>query len=307
LAGEIEGRQAGPVRSVGARENNVMELNIPQHEDLRPTDELSSRLNATRDAFDSVAVDYDGPRGNNELIQDMRHEMWRTLDATFAPGAQLMDIGCGTGLDAVRMARIGHHITATDWSPRMVARTQERAEREQLQQRVQALAIGAQELARVEGRNRFDGAYSDLGALNCVPNLPEMAAQCARLLKPGGMLVFSVIGRFCPWEIGYYASRWNAARIRVRFAANMVPVNMNKRVVWTNYYSPREFYRAFKSQFVLTQYRGLCVFAPPPYLTQVKARYPRLYRNLWRLDRRAAGWPLLRNLGDHFLMIMRKR
>ena len=265
------------------------------------------QLDETRDAFDSVAADYDGPRGNNALIQDMRSEMWRTLDATFAPGSRLIDLGCGTGLDAVRMARVGHHVTATDWSQRMVERTRQRAEREQLSSRVQTIAVGAHELSRLDGQAQFDGAYSNLGALNCVPDLTEMAAQCARLLKPRATLVFSVIGRVCPWEIGYYALKRNWGRLRVRFAAAMVPVSMNKRVVWTRYYTPREFYGAFEREFTLEHWRGLCVFAPPPYITRMKESHFRLYERLWRLDRRAAGWPVLRNMGDHFVIAMTKR
>src|SRR5467141_3891694 len=104
-----------------------------------PTQLLSGpQLRNTRDAFDSVAADYDGPRGNNALIQDMREEMWRWLDLTFAAGSRLIDVGCGTGLDAIRMARLGHCITAIDWSPQMVQRTSERAAHEQLATRVQA-------------------------------------------------------------------------------------------------------------------------------------------------------------------------
>lgn len=283
------------------------ELNIAPPTDPRPGDALLSRLYETRDAFDSVAADYDGPRGNNLLIQDMRREMWRTLDATFAPNSRLIDLGCGTGLDAVRMAREGHHVTATDWSPAMVTRTQERAAGAQLTERVTALAVGAHELVRLEGQGQLDGAYSNLGALNCVPDLPALSRQCARLLKARGVLVFAVIGRLCPWEIAHYALRLNLRRIRVRFAPNMVPVSMNKRVVWTSYYSPREFYRGFEGEFTLEEYRGLCVFAPPPYLTGVRQRHPRLYGQLWDLDRRVSHWPLLRNLGDHFLIVMRKR
>ena len=37
----------------------------------------AERLRDTQDAFDSVAGDYDGPRGNNALIQRMRARMWR--------------------------------------------------------------------------------------------------------------------------------------------------------------------------------------------------------------------------------------
>src|SRR5215472_6726265 len=107
-----------------------------------PSTTTLPQLRDTQDAFDSVAADYDGDRGNNALIQDMRSEMWRWLDITFAPGSRLIDLGCGTGLDAVRMARLGHKITATDWSPQMVERTRERITQEQLNSGVQALALG---------------------------------------------------------------------------------------------------------------------------------------------------------------------
>jgi SAM-dependent methyltransferase len=266
-----------------------------------------TQLRDTRDAFDSVAADYDGPRGNNALIQDMRDEMWRWLDKTFAPGSRLIDLGCGTGLDAVRMAQRGHCVTATDWSPEMIARTAARARQDSLADRVQPVVVGAHELARLEGDATFDGAYSNLGPLNCVPELADVASACARLLKPSGALVFTVIGRICPWEIAHYARRRRWSRLRIRFARGVVPVGMNKHSIWTRYYAPREFYRAFERDFTLEHYRGLCVFAPPPYLTSVRDKHPRLYERLWEIDRRTAAWPLLRSIGDHFLIVMRKR
>jgi 2-polyprenyl-3-methyl-5-hydroxy-6-metoxy-1,4-benzoquinol methylase len=265
------------------------------------------QLRDTQMAFDSVAADYDGPRGNNLQIQDMRAEMWRWLDATFAPGSRLIDIGCGTGLDAIRMASLGHQVTATDWSPMMVRRTEERAVRTGLQARVQAIALGAQQLARLNGEGSYDGAYSNLGPLNCAPDLAEVSRECARLLKPGAALVFSVIGRVCPWEMAHYLRRRQWARVKLRFARGFVPVSMNQRTIWTHYYRPREFRRAFAREFALSHYRGLCVFAPPPYLGWVREHYPRWHERLWRLDRHLAGWPVLRNIGDHFLIVMTKR
>ena len=270
-------------------------------------DDSVSQLGDTRVAFDSVAADYDGARGNNSLIQDMRAEMWRWLDAQFAPGSQLLDLGCGTGLDAVRMARRGHRVLATDWSTAMVERTAARAREAGVADRVRASAIGAHELERLAGEGMFDGAYSNLGPLNCVPDLADVSRGCARLLKRGGTLVFTVIGRVCPWEIAYYLWRRRWSRAQVRFARNAVPVGMNRHTVWTRYYSPREFYRAFAGDFALSHYRGLCVFAPPPYLASFRARHPRGYAWAWQVDRRTAGWPLLRSMGDHFLMILRRR
>jgi ubiquinone/menaquinone biosynthesis C-methylase UbiE len=265
------------------------------------------RLRDTQTAFDSVAADYDGPRGNNAQIQDMRHEMWRWLDATFPAGSRLIDIGCGTGLDAVRMAALGHQITATDWSPQMVQRTCDRAASAQLQGRVQAIAAGAQELGQLDGAGSYDGAYSNLGPLNCAPDLAEVSRACVRLLKPGGALVFTVIGRICPWEILHYLRRGRWARVKLRFARSFVPVGMNHHTIWTHYYSPGEFYRPFSQQFALSHVRGLCLFAPPPYLGWIRQHHPRWHDRLWRLDRRLAAWPLLRSMGDHFLMVMKKR
>jgi SAM-dependent methyltransferase len=267
----------------------------------------ATRLDETRAAFDSVAADYDGPRGNNLLIQDMRAEMWRWLDRVFAPASRLLDLGCGTGLDAVRMAKSGHRVLATDWSPAMIARTITRAREEGVADRVEATAIGAHELARLEHGGAFDGAYSNLGPLNCVPDVADVSRACARLLKPAGALVFTVIGRICPWEIAHYVRRRRWSRARVRFAREIVPVGMNRHTIWTRYYSPREFYKPFAPDFELTHYRGLCVFAPPPYMTALRERHPRGYERLWRIDRRTAGWPLLRSMGDHFLIVMRKR
>ena len=265
----------------------------------------AAQLEETRAAFDSVATDYDGERGNNALIQEMRAELWRYLLAVFAPGSQLIDLGCGTGLDAVWLAQRGYRVTATDWSAAMLARTRERAAQQHMSARVLTCHLGAHELARLQGS--YDGAYSDLGALNCVPDLQELAGQCARLLRPGGALVFSVIGRLCPWELGYYLAHGRWRRALVRYARHAVPVGLNGHTVWTRYYAPREFYRAFRPFFMLRHYRGICVFVPPPYLGGLRRAHPRWHERLWRLDRTVAGWPLLRGVGDHFLIVMQRR
>jgi SAM-dependent methyltransferase len=269
---------------------------------------ILSRLEETRTAFDSVAADYDDDRGNNAAIQDMRAETWHWLDRMFPPASRLLDLGCGTGLDAARMAQLGHRVTAIDWSPEMVRRTSERARAEGLSQHVVSINLGAHELERLgEPAGSYDGAYSNLGALNCLPDLDGAARECARLLKPGAALVFAVIGRVCPWEVGYYLLQRRWARVKVRFARGAVPVGLNSHTVWTRYYTPREFYRPFGRYFELAGYRGVCVFVPPPYLLAMRRRHPRWHERLWRLDRRVAGWPLLRSIGDHFLIIMRKR
>ena len=84
-------------------------------------------------------------------------------------------------------------------------------------------------------------------------------------------------------------------------------MRLNGQTVWTRYYTPREFYRAFAGAFSLVQYRALNLFLPPPYLIGFYERAPRVNALLRRLDARLDGLPLLRDAGDHFLMVLQKR
>jgi SAM-dependent methyltransferase len=264
-----------------------------------------SQLLDTQRAFDSVAADYDGPRGNNELIQRMRLTLWSTVRSELPPGSHLLDLGCGTGIDAIEFAQRGYSVTASDWSPRMVERTQARAAAAGLEAQVKAVHVGVHQLDRLEGG--FDGIYSNFGPLNCAPDMGAVATQCARLLRPGGKLVFSVIGRICPWEFGYYLLKGRAKRAVIRAARGVTPVGMNRHTIWTKYYLPREFYRAFAPDFALDDYRALSLFMPPPYMVDFYRRHRNGCERLGRLDDHLGTLPLLRDMGDHFLIVMHRR
>ncbi len=264
------------------------------------------RLQQTRRAFDRAAAGYDGLAGNNELIQRMRAQMWQTLTSTFPQGARLLDLGCGTGIDAAYLAARGYSVLATDWSPAMVERTRARLADAGLAQRASTRVLGIHELDRLQGE-AFDGIYSDLGALNCAPDLRHVARACAALLRPGGHIVASVIGRICPWEIAYYVAhaRWKRAVVRWSRAAVAVP--LNGETVWTRYFTPRQFYGAFADDFALTYYRGMRICAPPPYMLGVDRRLRPLCALAEWLDSRAGALPIVRNAGDHFVMVLTKR
>jgi SAM-dependent methyltransferase len=260
----------------------------------------------TQQAFDSVASQYDGPLGNNQLVQNMRVVLQDALRKFIPPGKRLLDLGCGTGLDAVYFAQHGYVVTAIDSSPAMLSRTCQRAAQAGVSLQVNALLLGIQDLDQLPGEP-YAGIYSNLGALNCLPDLGAMARSCARLLEPGGLLICSVIGRYCPWELVFYTLRGDFKRARVRFTADQVPVGLNGRIVWTRYYAPGEFYRVFAPFFERRACRALSLFLPPPYLAHLFDRHPWLYPPLSWLDAHTAGLPLLDRAGDHFMIVMVRR
>jgi ubiquinone/menaquinone biosynthesis C-methylase UbiE len=264
-----------------------------------------AQLLETQKAFDSVAADYDGPRGNNELIQRMRVTLWDTVSREVPAGRRLLDLGCGTGIDAFEFASRGYEVLASDWSPQMVERTRARAAAAGLEQRVEAKHVGIHQLDQID--DRFDAVYSNFGPLNCAPDLNAVATQCERLVRPGGLLIFSVIGRICPWELAYYTSKRRFRRATVRATRGATAVGMNNHTIWTYYYLPREFYRAFADSFSLESYRALSLFMPPPYLVDYYRRHRAGCDRLGKLDDRFGALPVLRNMGDHFLIVMRRR
>ena len=265
-----------------------------------------SALLDTQRAFDGVASTYDRSNAENRILCDMRRRALATVCRHVLCGSRILDLGCGPGGDAEQLARQGYLVTAIDWSPAMVEQARHRVRDADVADRVEVRHIGIHQLEALAPRT-FDAAYSNFGPFNCMPSLPEAARLVSDRLRPGGVLVASVIGRVCPWEIACHGLRRDWARVRVRFARGLVPVPLQGRTVWMRYDTPGSFERAFKAAgFRRVSLRALGLFAPPPYMQAFADRHPSLVAWLQHVDERAGACPGLRAWGDHFLVVLRK-
>ncbi len=269
---------------------------------------LTRALVETQAAFDGVAADYGRSNDENPILCAMRARVYRGVSAVVPAGSHILDLGCGPGADAVLLARNGYRVTAVDWSAAMVAEARRRVHAEGVSDRVDVQHVGIHELERFESSAEpFDAACSNFGPLNCVGDLASAAHLIADHLKPGGVLVASVIGRVCPWEIALYLSRGELSRAFVRFRRGLVPVPLDGRTVWTRYISPGEL-TAYCAAAGMTRVslRALGLFVPPPYLQGFAQRHPAWVAALQRVEDQCGDRPILRELGDHFLAVFRK-
>ena len=269
---------------------------------------VTQPLADTQRAFDGVAAGYHQSNEENGTLREMRARVRQTLAACAPAGSHVLDLGCGPGSDAAWLAVNGYRVTAIDWSQAMAEEACRRMVVSGVAGQVDVYNLGIHEIDRVAPAGAlFDAALSNFGPLNCVIDLPAAARQIADRLTPGGVLVASVIGRVCPWEIALYAARGNVRRAAVRFRRGLVPVPLDGRTVWTRYFTPREFEAIFAAAgLTRVSLRALGLFAPPPYLDAFADRHPALVAGLQRLDDRCGGWPGLRAWGDHFLVVLRK-
>src|SRR5262245_52095768 len=260
----------------------------------------------TQHAFDSVAAGYDRSNAENPILCAMRERVLAEVGRRVVSGGRILDLGCGPGADDEALAKAGYRVTAIDWSPNMVEQARARMASAGVSGQVTVQHLGIHQLERLPSEI-FDAAYSNFGPLNCVPDLSTAASQIAARLRPSGVLIASVIGRVCPWELVLYAARGNWDRARIRFSADAVRVPLNGQTVWTRYYQPGEFDQVFVTAgFTRLSVRALGLCAPPPYLQAFAERHSRITHALHRIDDVVGSWPGFRRWGDHFLMVMQK-
>lgn len=264
-------------------------------------------LAETQRAFDGIAPAYHQSNVDNVLLDGMRRRFRGAVARHIPREARLLDLGCGPGTDEVWLAAQGYRVTAIDWSASMVREARDRIRGHGMQDRVEVRHLGIHELDRLAPAT-FDAVCSNFGPLNCVSDLAASAASIAARVRPRGMLVASVIGRVCPWEIALYAARLDWRRIAIRFERGLTPVPLEGRAVWTQYFSPSAFERVFvDAGFEPLERRALGLCVPPPYLRAFAERHRRFVSALEWLDDAIGAWPGMRELGDHFLVAMRRR
>ena len=111
-----------------------------------------------------------------------------TLERTRAwlkPTDDVLEIGCGTGSTAIRLAPHAGRITATDISPEMIAIAEERRSAGG-PGNVTFLAAGLSD-ARLEAA-AFDVVLA-FNVLHLLEDLPDALSRIGQVLKPGGLLI----------------------------------------------------------------------------------------------------------------------
>jgi len=252
-------------------------------------DKITSGTNSARAAagFDRVASRYDELWTNTAIGRLQRQAVWRHVDSLFRKGAHIIDLGCGTGADAVHMSEAGVRVSAFDASPEMVRAARDRG--------VDANVLAIEELKNHAGI--YDGAISNFGPLNCVFDLARLRRSLARLIHPGGHLAICVIGRFCLWETIHFLSRGQIRKASRRWGGLSYSASLGLAV---SYPSVRQVRRALAPDFFLRKTVGIGVCVPPSYVSTLT---PKLLAHCDAIDRRIAHRRFFRALSDHRLLV----
>jgi len=242
-------------------------------------------------AFDRVASRYDELWTKTAVGRLQREAVWRHVDALFPAGSRIVDLGCGTGEDALHFSRAGVHVSAFDASREMVRVSRERG--------VDASVLAIEDASKIAGIQ--DGAISNFGALNCVRDLNDLRQPLAGLIRTGGFLAICMMGRFCLWETGYFLFRGQIGKASRRWTG-MSENALPGLTVW--YPTVRELKRAFAPDFLLVRTAGIGVCVPPSFVTTLASS---LLAHCDAIDRHIAHRRFFRALSDHRLLLFLRK
>jgi len=237
--------------------------------------------------FDLLAANYDRDWTNSSSGILQREAVWRHIGELFRAGDTVLDLGCGTGEDAVGLADKGVRVHALDASPEMVKIARSRG--------IWAQIGNIENLQNFEGE--FQGVISNFGALNCIADLAPIRRPLARLVLPSGFLAVCLMNRFCLIESLHYLRRLQFRKAARRWSGHACAARLALDVF---YPLPRRVMNALRPEFRLIQRVGIGLSVPPSFVRGVSSASMRVRK---RIDEHVSGWPLLRSLADHQLFI----
>ncbi len=251
-------------------------------------------------AWDHLADSYDEVFTNSAIGRAQRAAVQRHALQAFRPGSHIVELNCGTGVDAVFLARHGITVDAFDVSSRMVERARAAAHASGLKHHIRVEILPTESLDQLEAG--YDGAFSNFSGLNCVADLAAVARELARVLRPGSPALLCLSTRVCAWEIAWYGLHGDLRTALRRLRGSRVETRIAGAPVHVHYPSMSQLRRQFAPHFQLKQVTGIGVAVPPSYVEHLASRFPRLLHMAVAFDARANRLPLLRIIGDHMLL-----
>lgn len=264
---------------------------------------VESPLATIAEAFSRTAEKYDAFSQDHPHLTRMREKVYAHVARLLPPGSRILELNAGTGTDAVSLARQGYFVHATDIAGGMLDRLREKVEQQDLSERITVQACSFTDLVQIQG-GPFDAVFSDLGGLNCVPELSPIIDSLPLVLRPGGLVIWVLMPPICLWELITLFTGQGRQAFR-RLSKNGTQAHLEGFYFPVYYFTPEQVMQWFGLGYRMLALEGLSVITPTAESKNLARRFPGLYRALSWLDDRLSTRPPWWGWGDFFILSMR--
>jgi ubiquinone/menaquinone biosynthesis C-methylase UbiE len=265
-------------------------------------------LATVQKAFDSASEEYDFTISHNFINTWIRKRSIKELLRLVKPDDVLLEIGCGTGAEAIQISKKVQQIIATDISQGMLTLLRRKINAKKLDNilPVQVRAARISSIAPVCDGGNVRIAYSFNGALNLEPDIDKFPLELSKVVKRGGYFVCSVRNILCLSETIAHASVLQLDKIAPR-RKQPTMVSVGGIDIPAYYYSTRFMSRLFGPYFRLRKLVGLPAFLPPAYLNDYCIRFRPVTSLLEKLETVLAEQFPFNRLSDQTLYVFQRR
>ncbi len=256
-------------------------------------------------AFSAQAPVFDTIDAENGLITWMRRRIQAEVMRFARTGDLMLELNCGTGIDALHFARQGLRVHATDNAPGMLAELRRKIGAEGLKDCITTERCSFNQLENLGADMGYDYVFSDFGGLNCTDRLDKVLADIDRLLKPGGRMTLVIMPRVCLWELAMVFRGYFRTAFR-RLRRGGAPAQVEGIPFQCYYYDPSFVIRALGPGYRVLSLKGLSVVVPPPFIEGFAESRPRLLSRLEAWEDRLCSRPPFNRWGDHYAITLEK-
>ena len=260
--------------------------------------------------FNALAGTYDTVFTESLIGQAQRRVSHKWLQPMLANNKkmQLLEINCGTGADACWMANQGHSVIATDGSPAMIDKAQQKTAIINLLRNLTFQTCAFEALHATFQDRQFDGIVSNFAGLNCVSpaDMKKLSTQLQALIRPGGYLAVVLFGKYCLWDSFYHLLKGQPRQAFRRWTNKEVMVQLSPGVQQPVYYYSVKAFEWLLSPMQLIKKKpvGLCI--PPSWLEVYMQQHPHLFHSLVQWEEQLGSSSLVTSLADHVFLLFKK-
>ena len=140
----------------------------------------------TREVWDSLAEWWDDRIGDGNPTQDLLLEPTTERMLELQPGERVLDIACGAGRFARRMAALGAEVVAFDHSERFIRRARQRTTENADRIDYRVMNASDPEALQSLGKEQFDAAVCTMGLMDMASIEPLISTLPACLSRAAG-------------------------------------------------------------------------------------------------------------------------
>jgi len=255
------------------------------------------------EAFSRTAEKYDAFAEHHPHLTRLRNKVYAHLDGLLEPSTRILELNAGSGVDAIHLAQRGYQVHATDIAPGMLARAHDKVERLGLNKSVTIQECSFMDLSQVQ-TGPFEAVFSDMGGLNCIPDLSPVIHELPKVLQPGGLVTWVLMPPICLWEMAEILRGHKNLAFR-RLSPTGTRSHLEGLYFNVYYFSPQQVLAWFGADYQLVKLEGLSVLTPTAESKNLAIRHPRLYGALAWLDDRLSAIPPWRGWGDFYIISLR--